>query len=414
VLGAGCSGQILIVRVVFVAIIIDSARINNRYRCERDGNLFSYLYGMVCMARMGLLIVAWAVAYAGVGLAQEKEKGAAELAKNLAAKGIAYLKNVGQADDGTFSAQAGPGVTSLVLTGMIRHGTPLTDPSVSKGLKALESFAKPDGGIYGNGRLKNYETCVGILCFAEANRVAGDGRYDQLLAKAKSFLVSLQYDDANAPEYGGVGYGGKGRPDLSNTAFFLEALVALKTDDDDPAVQRALAFVSRCQNLTSPHNDNPLVAKINDGGFFYKIPTEEELESGDRSEIAGGLRSYGSMSYNGLKSMIYAGLTAEDTRVKSATQWIRDNYTLEKNPGMDKAGLFYYFHTFGAALNALGEKPFKDARGSNHDWKRELAQALQSMQGEDGAWQNTNRQWMEDDKNLATAFALLALSYCKD
>ena len=41
---------------------------------------------------------------------------------------------------------------------------------VATGLQALEGFVKPDGGIYGNGRLKNYETCVAMVCLAEANQ----------------------------------------------------------------------------------------------------------------------------------------------------------------------------------------------------------------------------------------------------
>ena len=32
----------------------------------------------------------------------------------------------------------------------------------------------------------------------------------------------------------------------------------------------------------------------------------------------------------------------------------------------------------------------------------------------DGSWVNTNRQFMENDPNLCTAFALLAPSYCDD
>ena len=330
----------------------------------------------------------------------------------LVQRGVEYLSKHGQAEDGTFSLQAGPGVTALVLTSMLRNDIQLDHPALQKGLKALEGFVKPDGGIYGNGRLKNYETCVSVLCFSEANKVAKDGRYNKLLKDAQAYLKSLQVADAEVPEYGGVGYAGKGRPDLSNTAYLLEALQALDTSANDPAVQRALIFVSRCQNLKSEHNDNPLVAKVNDGGFFYTLPNEKDLESSDRNAIVGGLRSYGSMTYSGLKSMIYAGLGKDDKRVQAATQWLSKNYTLAENPGMGKAGLFYYFHTFAAALQATGKNEFQDNEGKTHAWKVELIDALAALQGSDGAWKNDNRQWFEDDKNLATAFALMALGYC--
>jgi squalene-hopene/tetraprenyl-beta-curcumene cyclase len=333
--------------------------------------------------------------------------------QRIVAAALKYLKEQGQAEDGTFSKRAGPGVTALVLTGMLRNGAGLDDVSVQKGLKAMEGFVQPDGGIYGSGRLKNYETCVGVLCFAEANKLAGDGRYNKVLADAKQFLMGMQIVDASNPENGGVGYAGAGRPDLSNTTYFLAALQALDVSGTDPAVQRALVFVSRCQNLVNEHNENPVVAKVNDGGFFYHLPTERDLESIDDSDAEGGLRSYASMTYSGLKSMIYAGLKEDDPRVKAALDWLSKHYSLTENPGMGTAGLYYYFHTFGAAFNATGKQEFKTADGTQHDWKSDLVNQLAKVQNEDGSWENENQRWFENDKNLATAFALLALSYCK-
>lgn len=329
---------------------------------------------------------------------------------------IDYLKKSGQAADGTFSVQAGPGVTALVLTAMLRNGVELKDESLAKGLKALESFVKPDGGVYGNGRLKNYETCVSILAFSEANKLAGDGRYSKILTNAKKFLTGMQYGEAQGEnsdnlDYGGAGYAGKGRPDLSNTTYLVEALRAVEAGADDPAIARALVFVSRCQNLSSEFNTTELAGKVNDGGFYYKIPTQKELESGDRAAPEGGLRSYGSMTYSGLKSMIYAGLKPDDVRVKAATEWIAKHYSLTDNPGMGNAGLFYYYHTFAAALGATGRSELTDPQGNKHNWREELIKQLASTQGADGAWENSNRQWFENDKNLCTAFALLALAY---
>ncbi len=106
------------------------------------------------------------------------------------------------------------------------------------------------------------------------------------------------------------------------------------------------------------------------------------------------------------------GLGKDDKRVQAATQWLSKHYTLAENPGMGKAGLFYYFHTFAAALQATGKNEFQDNEGKTHAWKVELIDALAALQGSDGAWKNDNRQWFEDDKNLATAFALMALGYC--
>jgi len=154
--------------------------------------------------------------------------------------------------------------------------------------------------------------------------------------------------------------------------------------------------------------------QANDGGFFYKLPAEADLESADRNAPAGGLRSYGSMTYSGLKSMIYAGLTKNDPRVEAAAKWIAMHYSLQENPGMGKAGLFYYYHTFGVALNTLGDPTIMDGDGKARAWRSELIEHLASIQKSDGSWQNDNQQWFESDKNLSTAFALLALAYCQE
>jgi squalene-hopene/tetraprenyl-beta-curcumene cyclase len=126
----------------------------------------------------------------------------------------------------------------------------------------------------------------------------------------------------------------------------------------------------------------------------------------------GGLRSAGAMTYSGLKSFLYAGLNKDDPRMQGAIHWIRAHYTLAENPGMGQAGLFYYFHIFGKALTALGEERFADAKNVQHDWRKELFEALKKRQRPDGSFVNAgSRAYGESDANLATAFALLALSY---
>ncbi len=333
-------------------------------------------------------------------------------------RGLNYLRTTGQADDGTFSIQAGPGLTALAVTAALRNGCELDDPLVAKGLKALEGFVQPDGGVYGpGGRLKNYETCVAILCFAEANR---DGRYDALLDKAEQFIRGMQIgvaDDVprDNPAYGGAGYGGPTRPDLSNTSYLIDALVAAGAEADDEAIQRAIVFVSRCQNLEGAGNDTPFAGKVQDGGFYYVIPTESIDPSSDAERYTpnGGLRSYGSMSYSGFKSLVYAGLTKDDPRVAAVLDWVSKNYNVEENPGVGDAGLFYYYHSFASALAASGLDQVTDAAGNAHDWRADLAAELARRQNEDGSWTNDNRQWFENDANLATAFALLALDYCE-
>ncbi len=271
---------------------------------------------------------------------------------------------------------------------------------------------RPDGGIYAkDSRIPNYETCVCMICFAAANK---DGRYKTTIANAEKFVKGLQWGgekgDKSDINYGGAGYGKDSRPDLSNTAFLLDALQAAGDKSDDEAVKRAITFISRCQNLESADNTTKFAAKDPDGGFFYTPAAGGASPAGESKE--GALRSYGSMTYAGLKSMIFAGVDANDPRVKAAVKWLQEHYTLTENPGMGQAGVYYYYHLMGKSLDALGQKSFTDSDGKAHDWRQELAGELIKRQRPDGSWVNDNRQWMEGDANLCTAFALLALDYC--
>jgi squalene-hopene/tetraprenyl-beta-curcumene cyclase len=63
-------------------------------------------------------------------------------------------------------------------------------------------------------------------------------------------------------------------------------------------------------------------------------------------------------------------------------------------------------------MDALGEDNFKDAKGTAHDWRQELFDELKKKQKENGSWVGT-RAFLESEPTLATAFAILALSYCK-
>jgi len=329
-------------------------------------------------------------------------------------RAIQFLRQKGQAEDGSFSKQAGPGVTALVTTAVLRHGRTTRDPLVAKALEYLESFVQPSGGIHApNSRLPNYETCLAVVCFKEAN---ADGRYDQLLKDADAFIKGIQKDndegkDESDVNYGGAGYGKGGRPDLSNTHFLIEALRATGNDADDEAVQKALVFVSRCQNLESEHNTTEFAAKVDDGGFYYS-PSGEGLDPAGKT-ADGGLRSYASMTYAGLKSMLFAGVGPDDPRVKAAYDWVKTHYDLDSNPGLGQAGLYYYYHLFAKALDALGRDTITDADGKDHDWRQELTAALAERQNSDGSWTNRETRWLEGDSNLCTGFALLALSYCR-
>ena len=331
----------------------------------------------------------------------------------MRAKAIAFLK-ASQAEDGSFSAQIGPGVTGLVTYALLRSDVPVTDPDVADALKYLEKKVQADGGIYQGEQVQNYETSIALMCFHEANR---DGRYDKVIADATRYAKKIQWDsdesvDASDVRYGGQGYGSKKRPDLSNTGMFIDALETLGTDKNDPAIQEAIKFISNSQNLQSPHNTTKFGALINDGGFYYTPVGEGESKAGTTEN--GGLRSYGSMTYVGFKSLLYAGVSRDDPRVQAAKDWIADHYTLDENPGVQQQGLYYYYHVFAKSLDAFGEPTLTDSKGKAHNWRRDMIEALAKRQRPDGSWANVADRWYEGDASLVTAYSLLALSYCRE
>jgi squalene-hopene/tetraprenyl-beta-curcumene cyclase len=352
-------------------------------------------------------------------------------ASELSGKAVAFLRPR-QDGAGSWSGDREPGITALVVTAMLRSGrVTAEDPAILKGLTFLERYIGSKGGL-SDAPHSVYTTSVALMAFHEANR---GGRYDRIVKGSQQFLKTTQLDEGEAkgredPAYGGLGYGGdNSRPDLSNTSFFIEALRDSGLPPDDPALQKALIFVSRCQNLKSEFNDLPQAGKVNDGGFVYNPAAGDENRGGregarskaakggaDPTARAGagagdmGLRSYAGMTYAGLKSMIYAGLTQNDPRVKGAIAYIKAHYTLEENPGQGQRGLYYYYQTFAKAMALLGKPTFVDLEGKEHDWRAELIAALAKRQNANGSWVNRDDRFMEGDSHIVTSFALLALA----
>lgn len=365
----------------------------------------------------GAMSVAGPMADAQVVTDSPETDDSAQQLQKITKSGVLFLMEQGQnREDGSYSKQLGPAVTAMCTSALLDHGIPVTHPQVQKSLAYLEAAIKPDGGVYAeNSTLKNYETSVSLMCFSRANT---DGKYDDTIQNAANFLKGLQWDEGEGHElssgfYGGQGYGSHKRPDASNTQFFMDALKAAGEDSDSEAIQKALIFMSRCQNLPSEHNTakfTQVVSSDDYGGFIYSPVGEGETKAGKTPE--GGLRSYASMTYAGLKSMLHAGLSKDDLRVKAALDWISRHYDLRTNPGMGPQGLYYYYHVFAKTLATADMSEITDAGGKVHNWRSDLISTLAQLQADDGSWTNSSDRWYEGDPNLVTSYALLALAYC--
>lgn len=339
------------------------------------------------------------------------------------ARGNAWLKSQ-QKPEGNWDETDLPAFTALALNAAVRdpnidRSKPLPD-YIEKGYQWLIAQQKEDGGIYNRG-LSTYNTALAVTAI-----MAGPNeKYEDVIVKARKHLIGNQWDldkqkEPDNPSDGGVGYGaGTDKPhnDLSNTYLAIEALALSKKvvaegkhgDQPDLNWDAALKFLSRCQNLKET-NDQPWASDDpkNKGGFVYNT-VDSKAGKEDTGEGRTALRSYGTMSYAGLLSLIYAKLGPNDPRVATVKEWLAKNYTLEENPGMGSKGLYYYYNVMSKALTAANQDTIKLENGKEVDWRVELGNAILSKQRGDGSWLNSDGGWMESNPVLVTSYQVIAL-----
>ncbi|MCA9293596.1 MAG: hypothetical protein KDA20_07265 [Phycisphaerales bacterium] len=331
-----------------------------------------------------------------------------------------------------------PGITALVVNGMIMSpDIDAHDPAINRAAEFILTFRQPDGGIYDK-ILANYNTSLCLSALSKLNTPEAVNA----MSGAQSFLKSLQWSDdalehaesgvvdAKHPFFGGAGYGSHSRPDMSNLNLMLQALHDSGLSASDEAFQRAQKFLERCQMLDTV-NDMPYADGSEQGGFIYATSPDGdhigdgETKAGTMMETlsdgttASRLRAYGSMTYAGFKSYVYANLKRDDPRVTAAYDWIRANYTLEENPGVGTDGLYYYYVTFARALDAWGPQTIElqnpdGSTGDTRDWQNDLIDTLANLQNTDGSFKSVDDRWMENNPILITAYALLALQHAID
>lgn len=326
------------------------------------------------------------------------------------------------------------GITALVVHSLASSPRAYREedgPFISLAVRFLLAQQRQDGGIYEEGdSLNNYKTSVAMLALTSLDGNRSEKRYREVVERARGYIAELQCSERSRvpysasehkPAFGGIGYGSDRRPDLSNTQFALEALHVAGLAEDSDVYQRALRFLERCQNRKASNDflDDKEHRSTEDGGFFYS-PGESKAEEIAHADGARSYSSYGSMTYAGIKSYIYSGLTREDPRVQAAWEWIRRNYTVDVNPGMASAkdpkrgamGLYYYYVVMAKTLDVLGVETVETPDGVSHPWAKELAAKLLALRTSRGTWVNTVDRWWEGAEVLTTAYAVEALGIC--
>jgi squalene-hopene/tetraprenyl-beta-curcumene cyclase len=147
----------------------------------------------------------------------------------------------------------------------------------------------------------------------------------------------------------------------------------------------AVRFLDRVQNKANTGTNNA-------GGFAYR-PDESKAGTSTNKEGVVVFRSYGSMTYAGLLSLIYADVNKNDPRDQ---------------------GLYYFYSVLSKALAAFGRDSIPASGQSQVLWRDALAKKLINLQKVDsktghGYWVNSNNRFWEANDILVTAYTLLAL-----
>lgn len=318
-------------------------------------------------------------------------------------EGLSYLHGV-QKDDGSWG---NVGITALATLAFLNAGYDENDEPVRKAIDYILSKTREDGSIYITH--PTYETSLAIIALVATRNES----YKDIIDKARNWLLETQWDE-DTPwgsvtkdnwYYGGWGYGDGRRPDLSNTQFALMALDAAGVSKEHPVWAKAQIFLARVQNrqedvhipfLNYTVKWTPEFNTYNDGGFVY-LPGQS---------LAGGTKSYGSMTAAGLWSLKLCGVSNDDPRVKAALKWISENYTWDENPGLDRSGLYYYYLTLSKALiMTIGI----DGEINGRRWYDDMVIKIVSLQRPDGSW--VGKGFWEENPVLATSYAVLSMQY---
>lgn len=324
-----------------------------------------------------------------------------------------------QREDGSWSNGDFPALTALPLWAFARADHPRKAAVEAAAVRYLLSCVQTNGGIYRDvpgrkgGGLGNYNTGIAMT----ALHALGRPDLTRVIQQARTFVAGAQYHGDD--EYnGGFGYDAatkRAYTDLLNTYYSAQAMrLTSDVEDSRPAGEphadinwnETVAYISRMQNRETAGPEDA-------GGFFYN-PTDPK--AGTTTNAAGVvvLRSYGSITYAGFLALIFADVSREDVRVRSALKWAERHWTLDENPGMGQRGVYFFYHVLSRALAASGRDVIAREGEAGVNWREAVARKLISTQRIDpatgaGYWVNEDGTYWENDPVLSTAYSLQAL-----
>jgi len=295
--------------------------------------------------------------------------------------GISWLREQ-QLPNGSWSND--PAITALAELAMLNYDYNDTDPVVAAGIDYILSNINPDGSAFNDSNYSTYYTSAACLpLIACPNNV-----YLTQIEKMRNWLIDSQLDansligsvDINDANYGGFGYGNSAYADLSNTQWALFAIkmadirLGINANQTDQTYQKALLFLNRCQNP--------------DGGSAF-IPGDASIHT---------------MTAASVLSHILCGIQPSDSNVVDGLNWLEDNYSITNPDGWMGKSDYDYALALARAL-VLSDKTLL----GGHDWFNDLCVEYIGRQTEQGNWPGGGWLTGQQDLELTTCLAILAL-----
>lgn len=297
-------------------------------------------------------------------------------------RGIAYLRKT-QLDNGgweEFNGNHPCGLTALCTLALLNAGVPKDDPAIAQAMKYLRAITVKD----------TYSISLQTLVYCHYG-AAGD------LPRIRE---NAQWLSKSQTTGGGWNYGrGTGRPDPSNTQF---AVLALGAAQDigvavDPIVfQRTVNYWEKGQS--------------DDGGWGYSIgslsspPTGSMTCAGIGSLVIAKGRlgeSTSSVGENGIRCC--GGDSDQRDPVQAGLAWLEERFQVNANTNAAQRTYFYYMYALERTGRLTGKRFF-----GQHDWYREGAEKLLSLQDQFQGYWSGAKNW--EEPTVATSFALLFLA----
>ncbi len=326
----------------------------------------------------------------------------------------AHFLSERQAPDGSWAVH--PAVTSLAALALLNNPTGDAVSQRAAGARAVRYITQhlPLDVAPGRTVSAQYPVFAAAVAVLAPVRLGNDADLP-FIRRVRAYLFAAQSREVSpeSPAYGGF-HGQHGPvPDLMTTEYVLEALYLSDFLDRPPqattpdaarhadaAYAAALRFISKCQIPpgTGPGADEQ-------AGCFLTTPPAVPAVPG----LAAIPMSVCYLTAAGAKSLLYAGVSADDVRATAAFGQLARRLSWRENPGLGETGYFGYVFTLAKGLTAWDRANPGSTKVPCPGWRREVTEALLSRQNADGGWSSRAADWWENRPDLVTAYAMLTL-----